>query len=363
MNDHTPEAPQPSETAARGLIDTLELRRALGTFVTGVTIVTTIDAAGEPRGITANSFTSVSLKSASGAGLHCKAFELMCSISGLRRICDQHSLQQQKHLSIRFAQRRTHKFLGIEWHRGLTGAPILPGASAWLECEPREFVDIGDHIILIGEVVAFEKSSLPPLAYFQGLYVCFSLLEDGISKRRDRFQAAALIDDGGRLVLMRIDGRWRLPSGDMADGRTYTRVIDELFSKLDAAVEISFLYSMFTAKCDGLTVPRPSGQSHKAVRRIREYEKLPPEEIPWDDLEPAEMRSVVQRYFKERQCGRFGIYVSDETGRKGRSIGGKPASLVRHRDRMTMGVAGTELFSRISTAVPKCAPGFRFRLV
>src|SRR3954470_12824135 len=61
VNDHASEAPQLSETAARGLIDTLALRRALGTFVTGVTIVTTIDAAGEPRGITANSFTSVSL--------------------------------------------------------------------------------------------------------------------------------------------------------------------------------------------------------------------------------------------------------------------------------------------------------------
>ena len=56
-------------------------------------------------------------------------------------------------------------------------------------------------------------------------------------------------------------------------------------------------------------------------------ESFHPEEIPWDDLEPAEMRSVVQRYLKERQCGRFGIYVSDETGRKGRGIGGKPASL------------------------------------
>ena len=222
MNDHASEAPQLSETAARGLIDTLALRRALGTFVTGVTIVTTIDAAGEPRGITANSFTSVSLNPPlvlvciAKHSSSCAAFR-GCAGFAINILCE-----QQKHLSIRFAQRRTHKFLGIEWHRGLTGAPILPGASAWLECEPREFVDIGDHVILIGEVVAFEKSSLPPLAYFQGLYVCFSLLEDGISKRRDRFQAAALIDDGGRLVLMRIDGRWRLPSGDMADGRTYT---------------------------------------------------------------------------------------------------------------------------------------------
>ena len=222
VNDHTPEAPQPSETAARGLIDTLELRRALGTFVTGVTIVTTIDAAGEPRGITANSFTSVSLNPPlvlvciARHSNSCAAFR-GCTGFAINILC-----KQQKHLSIRFAQRRTHKFLGIEWHRGLTGAPILPGASAWLECEPREFVDIGDHIILIGQVVAFEKSSLPPLAYFQGLYVCFSLLEDGIGKRRERFQAAALIDDAGRLVIMRNDGRWRLPSGDMADGRTYT---------------------------------------------------------------------------------------------------------------------------------------------
>ena len=243
-----------------------------------MTIVTTIDAAWRTtRDHLANSFTSVSLNPPlvlvciARHSNSCAAFR-GCTGFTINILC-----KQQKHLSIRFAQRTNPEFLGIEWHRGLTGAPILP-ASLRLACmnasPGSSWISATTSSGSAGRRI--RKSSLPPLAYFQGLYVCFSLLEDGIGKLAGEVS--------GRCP----DRRWR-PLGDhtrttaagaclretLRTSRTIP-VIDELFSKLDAAVEISFLYSMFTAKCDGLTVPRPSWQSHKAVRGIREYGKLPP---------------------------------------------------------------------------------------
>lgn len=81
---------------------------------------------------------------------------------------------------------------------------------------------------------------------------------------------------------------------------------------------------MFTAKCDGLTYLVHRGNLTRPFAESENMKSFHPEEIPWDDLEPAEMRSVVQRYLKERQCGRFGIYVSDETGGRVGVLEGNP---------------------------------------
>lgn len=153
--------------------DTRALRDAFGAFMTGVTIVTSTRADGAPVGLTANSFTSVSLD---------PALLLVC-VSGKSRTLPAVRAAQgfavnilaegQEALSNRFAGRAEDRFEGVDWHPGPRGGPILPGACGWFDCALDKEVDAGDHIILIGRVEGFEHLGGAPLGYAKGGY--FSL--------------------------------------------------------------------------------------------------------------------------------------------------------------------------------------------
>ena len=148
------------------------LRDALGCFGTGVTIVTTIDATGEPIGLTANSFTSVSLDpplilfSLAKSSANLEAFQQ----TGRFAINVLHIGQQP--LSGRFARRDVARFDHVDWAiRAEGGSPILGGSLASFDCTTYAAHDGGDHVIFIGEVKhAWFEPHRDPLLYFRGKY-------------------------------------------------------------------------------------------------------------------------------------------------------------------------------------------------
>ena len=151
-------------------VDTSLLRRALGAFVTGVTVVTTRDAAGEPVGLTVNSFNAVSLspplvlwslatKAASyDAFRQAEHFAVNILSAG------------QKNLSERFAKTGGEKFAEIPWQDDVAGMPLLDGVSASFTCRNLHQYPGGDHLIFIGEVLDFHQHGEPPLVYANGRY-------------------------------------------------------------------------------------------------------------------------------------------------------------------------------------------------
>ena len=153
-----------------GSPDTGTLRRALGCFVTGVTVVTTRDAGGAPHGFTANSFASVSLDPP--LVLVCVGHEVE-NLDVYRR-CSEFAINvlgdSQRSLSNRFAAVQPDRFAGVLWRLGTHGAPILEGCIAALECAPWRRIEAGDHMILIGRVLRCEASDERPLAYWRGSY-------------------------------------------------------------------------------------------------------------------------------------------------------------------------------------------------
>jgi flavin reductase (DIM6/NTAB) family NADH-FMN oxidoreductase RutF/pimeloyl-ACP methyl ester carboxylesterase len=147
------------------------LRDALGCFGTGVIVATTLDDAGNPVGLTANSFTSVSLDpplvlfclaKTAGSLLH---FERAASYA----VNVLHIGQQST--SVRFAKRGEERFQATPWEQWETGAPIITGSLASLECAAFARYEAGDHVIFIGEVKRgrFEPRR-DPLLYFRGKY-------------------------------------------------------------------------------------------------------------------------------------------------------------------------------------------------
>ena len=132
-----------------------DFRKAMGRFATGVTVVTT-GADGEVHGMTANAVTSVSL-------------EPMMLLLCVDKDADSHEIlsragvfavnilsDNQQEISNRFAIKDdagTHSLDGVPHTIGMTGAPILEGALAYLDCRTVTEQEAGDHTIFIGEVV------------------------------------------------------------------------------------------------------------------------------------------------------------------------------------------------------------------
>jgi len=151
--------------------DGAELRRLLRTTVTGVTIVTTIDADRNPRGLTANSFTSVSLEPALVLVCIARSAGSFPAFLEARHFAINILCESQIELSRRFASRLPDKFCGVRYRGSVGGAPIISGSLAWLDCRRYDGIEAGDHLILIGEVLAFGHREARPLGYCRGEYI------------------------------------------------------------------------------------------------------------------------------------------------------------------------------------------------
>ena len=149
---------------------THQFRAALGTFATGVTIVTTRNRAGEDIGLTANSFNSVSLDPPMVLwSLARKSLSLPAFLeSGHFAV---HVLAAtQEDLSVTFATRGADKFAGLAVTRGAGGIPLLPGCSAVFQCRTAFNYEGGDHVIFVGEVQEFDHFDRAPLVFHSGRY-------------------------------------------------------------------------------------------------------------------------------------------------------------------------------------------------
>ena len=154
-------------------VDAARFKAALGSFVTGVTVMTTV-ADGVPHGMTANAVASVSLS---------PPLVLVCV--GLEASMAEHVSEggvfalsflarEQRALSDRFADPSRGdghvQFDGVSWEARTTGAPVLLGVSAWVDCRVHSVTAAGDHLIVIGEVVDLDATDREPVAYLRGRY-------------------------------------------------------------------------------------------------------------------------------------------------------------------------------------------------
>jgi flavin reductase (DIM6/NTAB) family NADH-FMN oxidoreductase RutF len=155
-------------------IDPLEFRKAMGSFATGVTIIT-LDLDGEVHGMTANAFTSVSLD---------PLLVLVCVDHGARTHAHLHAkkrfgvnilCEKQRAISEYYARpARTHEHAEEEaaarFDRTTKGTPILHDALVYLECRLETAQDAGDHTIFIAEVEDVVVRQGEPLLFFRGKY-------------------------------------------------------------------------------------------------------------------------------------------------------------------------------------------------
>jgi flavin reductase (DIM6/NTAB) family NADH-FMN oxidoreductase RutF len=151
-----------------------EFRQALGRFASGVTVVTCKSDAGNPLGLTVSAFSSLSLE---------PPLVLICidTRASVYEDLKEGSFfavnvlaQDQESVSRRFASRDTDRFKGLGYREGKTGAPLIDGALAFIECRLVHSCPGGDHTIFVGQVESSEVNDGKPLLYFRGGYASIS---------------------------------------------------------------------------------------------------------------------------------------------------------------------------------------------
>jgi flavin reductase (DIM6/NTAB) family NADH-FMN oxidoreductase RutF len=182
MNDAPkhPIHPNPANELAsdNSPIDPREFRNALGTYATGVTIITAAGSDGKPYGLTCNSFASVSLnpplvlwslvRYSSSLNVFQNASHFAVNVLGT----------SQEALASKFAKSSDEKFVGVEWSPGLGSAPLLKESVANFQCRSVNRYYGGDHVIFLGAVEAYSYNHSEPLLFARGRYGRFLSAED-----------------------------------------------------------------------------------------------------------------------------------------------------------------------------------------
>lgn len=159
-------------------VDPARFREVLGQYPTGVVVVTAVDAAGEPIGMTVGSFTSVSLDPPLVAFL---PSQTSSSWRALRESGDAFCINVlgsgQEDLCRAVAMRKTDKFAGFDLRESPSGNPVIDGAVVWIDCITEQVYPGGDHDIVLGRVIDLDHGAPDqPLLFFRGGYGSFTPL-------------------------------------------------------------------------------------------------------------------------------------------------------------------------------------------
>ena len=151
-----------------------EFRQAMGQFATGVTVVTSVGAGGEPVGTTASAVTSLSLDPPLVLVCFDRASLTLQAVRAHGAFVVNVLAAPQRHLSANFARRGlAAAWDGVRHRPGPTGGPRLDGVLAALECTVENSLPGGDHEIVVGRVHDVETSGndAAPLLYWRGAYI------------------------------------------------------------------------------------------------------------------------------------------------------------------------------------------------
>ena len=297
----------------RSSIDTRDLRNALGVFATGVTVVTTRDQQGLPRGFTANSFTSVSLEPPLVLVCIAKTIGAAPVFSNAHRFAINILAADQQPVSTAFGSTAGRKFEEVNYHFGESGSPIIDGVAAWLECATHDVVEQGDHLILIGRVLDYTYTTASPLGYCRGAYVTFGLAQDALNaaQNAEPVRVGAIIEHDG-MIYLEPDGKGRevLPTAKRLG--TFDEP-DTLAGRLNAAgveMALSFIYAVFDDSEQGVQFIFYRAEAQRPGAKV-EDRFFAFDAIPWSRLPDDAIRTMLRRYVTERQENTFGVYMGD----------------------------------------------------
>jgi flavin reductase (DIM6/NTAB) family NADH-FMN oxidoreductase RutF len=292
--------------------DARALRDAFGSFLTGVTVVTTHNADGAPIGFTANSFTSVSLDPPLLLVCLAKTSRNYSVLTEAKGFGVNILAEGQKDVSNTFARPVEDRFAAVEWKKGPFGSPVFSGVAAWFDCAMHELVDAGDHVILIGRVEGFENSGKTGLGYARGGYFTPALAEKSLLANADGSLLLGVVAERDGEILMVEDGKggWTLPFVEKAESEGLEALEDHVDLQVGLILWPGLLYSVYE--------DTKTGRQHVVYRATlsdglpKSGKFFPVQSPPLAEITDSAVRDIVKRYAAESTLGNFGVYFGNQ---------------------------------------------------
>ena len=292
--------------------DPRALRDAFGAFLTGVTVVTTVDATGAPIGFTANSFTSVSLDPPLLLVCLAKTSRNYVTLTGAKGFGVNILSEAQKDVSNTFARPVEDRFAAVDWTSGPFGAPVFADVAAWFDCSTHDVVDAGDHVILVGRVEAFENSGKTGLGYARGGYFTPTMAERSLLANADGSLVLGAVAERDGNILLVEDGKggWTLPFVEKAESDGMDALEAYVAGAVGPALQPGLLYSVYE--------DTKTGRQHVVYRAalgegaLKSGQLFPLQALPIDAIADSAVRDILKRYAQECTLGNFGVYFGNQ---------------------------------------------------
>ncbi|WP_448624477.1 flavin reductase family protein [Geodermatophilus sp. URMC 64] len=175
--------------------DDKRFREVLGHLPTGVVVITAMRPDGRPAGMVVGSFTSVSLDPPLVAFLPARTSSSFKALREARTFCVNILSAKQEPICRQFAVSGDDKFAGVDWSPAPSGAPVIDGVVAWIDCEFERIDEAGDHYIVLGRVKHLD-TGVPtiPLLFFQGGYGGFATTSLVMGASADMLHSLSIAD-------------------------------------------------------------------------------------------------------------------------------------------------------------------------
>ncbi len=290
-------------------IDPRALRDAFGAFMTGVTVVTTIDDTGKPIGFTANSFSSVSLDPALLLVSIAKTSSSYAAFTSGKGFAVNILSEGQKDISSTFAKKVEDRFATVYWRKGPAGHPVIAGVSAWFDCTLHQVVDAGDHAILIGKIEGFEASSAAGLGYYRGSYFTPAQTAQQMETGPD-VVISAILECAGKVLLLD-DGQGGLTLPSQRVGREGVQAaLAALIASTGLTAAPGFVYAVYedvARSQQNIAFLCPAGAGHPRRGTFVELSRGGLADV----TDPA-MLTMLDRLAEESRIGNYGIYFGNQ---------------------------------------------------
>ncbi|WP_368877785.1 flavin reductase family protein [Providencia vermicola] len=292
--------------------DRRQLRDAFGSFLTGVTVVTSRDSNNEPIGFTANSFSSVSLDPAL---LLISIDKRSANFDNFIR-CEHFAVnilsEKQKDISNIFAQKIEDRFSHVNWFTATSDSPIISESSAWFDCSLYQVIDAGDHAILIGKVVDFHSEGTAGLGFYRGAY--FTPYESAQSViQNPELIISALIESENKVIMFRDSlNNYCLPSSVISEKGVH-ETLEYLFNKIGIQASPGFIYSVYEDrknKKQHIVFLCAVATDTSSILKNGQFINI--DELSKIKLDDYAVNSLIKRFTQEATAGNYSVYYGDE---------------------------------------------------
>lgn len=294
-----------------------ELRDAFGSFMTGVTVVTTCKEDGTPLGFTANSFASVSLDPALLLVSIAKTSSNYHNFANASHFAINILAEEQKDVSNTFARPSEDRFAHLAWSKSACQNPLIDQVSAWFDCTTYQMVDAGDHAILIGKVENFASAGFAGLGYYRGGYFTPAKLSAEVISGPKVVISAIIGHENKILLEQTVDQKWTIPH-ILVDKDGADKALDKIFAQYQPDASASFIYSVYedienqqqyiSFLCNTPIVQATKGQ----FVDLNDLEQL--------TFVDSALESMLMRYRKENYLKTYGVYYGNQTSGTVRQI-------------------------------------------